>query len=241
MHERVDGHSVGQHSLVTRLLKGVFNERPPLPRYTSTWNVQSVLSHISAWGDNKSLSLKHLSWKTAMLLALTRPSRSADLSQLNLTGKRYKPDGVVFIPSSLAKQSRQGKPVTEFFFPSFPHDSALCPVVTLKAYEERTASHRETESRLFLSIIKPYRAVIARWLKCTLESAGIDTSVFNAHSVRGASSTAAANLGITTNDILKAGDWSSESVFQKFYYKPTEDPSFGRAVLSCRDSVHGST
>ena len=46
-----------------------------------------------------------------------------------------------------------------------------------------------------------------------LESAGVDTSVFIAHSVRGASSTAAANLGITTNDILKAADWSSESVF----------------------------
>ena len=55
-----------------------------------------------------------------------------------------------------------------------------------------------------------------------LESAGIDKSVFNAHSVRGASSTVAANLGITTNDIL--ADWSSESVFQ--VYKPTEDLSF---------------
>ena len=83
-----------------------------------------------------------------------------------------------------------------------PHDSSICPVVTLKAYEERTASHREAESRLFLSIIKPYKAIassaVARWLKCTLESAGIDTLVFNAHSVRGASTTAAANLGITT-------------------------------------------
>ena len=47
-----------------------------------------------------------------------------------------------------------------------------------------------------------------------LEAAGIDTSVFSAHSVRGASSSAAANLGITTNDnILKAADRSSESVF----------------------------
>jgi len=68
-----------------------------------------------------------------------------------------------------------------------------------------------------------------------LEAAGVDTSVFNAHSVRGASSSAAANLGITTNEILKAADWSSESVFQKFYYKPTADPTFGRAVLSAKD------
>ena len=95
---------------------------------------------------------------------------------------------------------------------------------------------------MFLALIKPYKAVtsstIARWLKSLLEAAGIDTSVFTAHSVRGASSSVAANLGITTNDILRAADWSSESVFQRFYYKPTEDPSFGRAVLSARDSGH---
>ena len=50
VHERVDGHTVGQHPLVTRLMKGVFNDRPPLPRYICTWNVQTVLSHILSWG-----------------------------------------------------------------------------------------------------------------------------------------------------------------------------------------------
>ena len=68
-------------------------------------------TYISSWGNNDSLSLKQLSWKTAMLLALTRPSRSADLSHLM---KQYKPEGVTFRPSSLAKQSRQGKPITGF-------------------------------------------------------------------------------------------------------------------------------
>ena len=187
VHERIDGYSVGQHPLVTRLMKGVFNDRPPLPKYTCTWNVQGVLSYISSWGGNDSLSMKQLSWKTVMLLALTRPSRSADLSQLSLCGKRYKPDGVSFLPSGLAKQSRQGKPITEFFFPSFPHDSGLCPVQTLKVYEDRTAPYRGGEQKLFLALIKPYRAVTsstkARWLKSLLEAAGIDTSVFTAHSV----------------------------------------------------------
>ena len=114
VHERIDGYTVGQHPLVTRLMKGVFNDRPPLPKYTCTWNVQSVLLHILSWGSNDSLSVKQLSWKTAMLLALTRPSRSADLSQLNVCGKQYKPQGVAFTPGSLAKQSRQGKPITVF-------------------------------------------------------------------------------------------------------------------------------
>ena len=67
-----------------------------------------------------------------------------------------------------------------------------------------------------------------------LESAGIDTSVFNAQLIQVASSTLPANLGITTNDILKAADWSTESVF---HYKLTDNPSFGGVVLSVKASV----
>ena len=55
-----------------------------------------------------------------------------------------------------------------------------------------------------------------------MKKAGIDTSIFKAHSTRGAATTAAANAGITTEDILKAADWSSDTVFKKFYYKPTQ-------------------
>ena len=67
-----------------------------------------------------------------------------------------------------------------------------------------------------------------------MEKAGIDTSVFKAHSTRGAATTAAANAGITTDDILKAADWSSDTVFKRFYYKPTRDVRFGQSVLAPR-------
>ena len=40
VHEKVDGVPVGQHPVITRLIKGVFNERPPVPRYCNTWEVQ---------------------------------------------------------------------------------------------------------------------------------------------------------------------------------------------------------
>jgi len=235
VHEKIDGFDVGQHPLISRLLKGVFNARSPLPRYSCTWNVQLVLDYIERCGANDTLSLKDLTFKTVMLLALTRPSRSADLSHLEISARQYKSDGVVFIPRYLSKQSRQGKPIKEFFFPSFPTNQKLCPVLTLKAYEKKTYDLRKEERKLFVSIIKPHKAVtsstIARWLKTTLGLAGIDTSIFNAHSTRGASSMAS-SLGITTDDILKAADWSSESVFQKFYHKSTQNTDYGRAVLS---------
>ena len=237
VHEKVDGVEIGKHPTITRLLKGAFHERPPLPRYVSTWDVNIVLQYLKGLGPSSDLSLKQLTYKLVMLLALTRPSRSADLSSLSLARRRFSPEGVTFLPATLAKQSRQGKPLVEFFFPSFSHDEGLCPVQTLRQYESVTFPLRlGVQQELFLAIVKPHKPVssctIARWLKCVLNDAGIDVNMFTAHSVRGASSSAAAMAGVTTNDILKAADWSTDSVFRRFYYRPVHSSSFGDAVLS---------
>ena len=171
-------------------------------------------------------------------MALTRPSRSIDLTGLNTKCLKYSPEGVTFTPTELAKQSRQTKKIAEFFFPAFPANDKLCPVTTLRAYQERTRDRRKDKEhpQLFISLIKPYNGVtsstIARWLKSVLTKSGIDTGMFKAHSIRGASTSAAANAGVTTNDILNAADWSSESVFQKFYYRSEQKSIFGSSVLA---------
>ena len=126
VHEQVDGYDAGKHPLVMRALKGVYHDRPPLPRYTSTWNVNMVLDYLVSLGDNPVLSLKQLTWKVTMLLALTRPTRSVDLSMLSISARQHRPNGVAFLPDGLANQSRQGKPLAEFFFPSLPDNSTLC-------------------------------------------------------------------------------------------------------------------
>ena len=95
---------------------------------------------LDSLGDNDALSLKQLTWK----VALTSPSRSTDLSTYIL---QYTPDGVTFSTSCLAKQSQQGKPISELFFPTFPTNSLLCP------YEERMESHRNDETKLFSALI----------------------------------------------------------------------------------------
>jgi hypothetical protein len=48
---------VGLHPLVTRLIKGIANERPSKPRYTTTWDVSNVTTYLSALGENKTLPL----------------------------------------------------------------------------------------------------------------------------------------------------------------------------------------
>ena len=236
-HDRVDGVSVGQHPTVSRLMAGVANLRPPRPRYTSTWDVNKVLDYIKGKGKNEDLSLKDLTLKTVMLLALTRPSRSADLRSLHINLLRSSPEGIFFLPLGPAKQTKVGKMAQEYFFPKFEENKLLCPVEAVTSYIVKTTSLRIREGKptnqLLIASHHPVTSsTIARWLKTMLEQAGIDTTLFKAHSTRGASVSAAALSGLTTNDILQAADWSSDSVFRKFYYKPIHDSAFGKAILS---------
>jgi hypothetical protein len=69
-----------------------------------------------------------------------------------------------------------------------------------------------------------------------LEQAGINPSIFGAHSTRGASTSAAARSGVTTEDILKAANWSSESVFQRYYHKEADRSLYGRTVMNQNSS-----
>ena len=55
--------------------------------------------------------------------------------------------------------------------------------------------------------------------------AGIDTNQFKGHSTRAASTSKAAEKGVSISYILKQAHWSQES-FQKFYNKP-KHPEYG--------------
>ena len=91
-----DGYEVGQHPLVTRLIKGA---RPPQPRYIATRDVATVTRYLETLGKIDEISINDLTQKIVMLLALTRPSRSIDLMGLSLDRRRYIPEGVMFVPT----------------------------------------------------------------------------------------------------------------------------------------------
>lgn len=127
VHEKADGYDIGQHPLVSRLLKGAFNQRPPKPRYEATWNVSQVFDGIASWGAFDSLSLQHFTWKLAMLLSLTRPSRSSDLANLDLRFRKHTPEGVVFQEASLAKQSKTGQTKDRVLLPCLSPELLALP------------------------------------------------------------------------------------------------------------------
>ena len=63
-HQTIDSKDVGSDDKVCKLLNGVFNLRPPQPKYTFIWDVQTVLEYIKVnWPINNVLSDEFLSLK----------------------------------------------------------------------------------------------------------------------------------------------------------------------------------
>ena len=220
-HSPIDGVVVGKHPLVVRLMRGVYNARPPQPRYLTTWDVGQVLHHISSLGRNRDLSLKQLSHKLVVLLALANASRASEIYALDIRYMSRDRDGISFAIADLTKTARPGKK-RSIYYPSLKEEERLCPVNALNEYLRHTEQRREedqTKTRLFLFVVKPYKPVvkstIARWMKTTIHEAGIG-ELFSAHSVRGAAATAAHMKGMVVSDILSIADWSSDNVFKAF-------------------------
>ena len=238
-HAKLNGLPVGQKPLVIQLLKGMFNNRPPKPRYSHTWEVSSVTAYLASLGSNRSLSLKQLSWKLAMLFSLTCSERVSALTKLDLRHCHILPEGVEFMLSSPRKRGKADQ-LPKAFFARFPSNSKLCPMETLRCYLKATRTIRPTlpsskPDPLFISYVKPHKPIsapfLARWLRSLLKASGVNSDIFKAHSVHGASTTAAANSNVPLCEILKMADWSSPSTFQKFYYKPVHSSNFAHAVL----------
>ncbi|KAM8977614.1 uncharacterized protein RCH25_047525 [Pelodytes ibericus] len=218
-HSGFGGFSAGKQLLVCRLLKGIRLARPPVPRYSSLWDVNVILLLFEHWPDNSDLTFQQLSSKLVMLFCLISCKRVSDVRALDVSSRSFTPEGVLFNISRRTKTL-----ITSVFYPSFPHHPKLCPVLCLKEYELRTSVLRDPERpELFLALRKPHRPVattsLARWVKWVLHSAGVDTSIFGPHSTRGAMASKAFALGCRLEDLLKAADWSRESTFREFYFR----------------------
>ena len=187
-HIHIDDKSVGKHPKVCALLAGIFNLRPPQPRYVFTWDVEIVLQYIRThWYDNSPLNNADLTCKLTTLLALTTDSRASLIQHLNTEFIAKDNDRYIFYFSKLHKSWRKCQtPPTMTYF-AFGEDKALCVMETLNEYINCSKPWREAnhEKRLLLSSIRPHNAVVScttsGWLKKTLKQARINTDLFKVH------------------------------------------------------------
>ena len=104
-----------------------FTKDPPQPHYTQTWDVGMVTAYLGASGDNKLLSLQDLSHKLAMLMALTRPPRSADLAKLDLQVQILFGRWSNLQTNCFVKTVKTAKAWNRIFFPCFHYRRIAVP------------------------------------------------------------------------------------------------------------------
>ena len=227
------GFKVGQHPLITRMMKGIYNSRPPLPKRCSSWSVMKVLEMLRTWGPASSLDLKTLTLKTVMLLALACSKRVSSLAMLSVNSKfcEISENYIKLQPIGLEKHSRPGLISTPVKLDSFKKDIRIDPVYYLKSYIEKTKNIRTSE-QLFVTHNKPHKsasvASLARWIAQVITHSGQSGS---GGSVRSVSTSYALAKGASLASVIEAGDWARVSTFKKFYYHPVP-LSFMQHVLN---------
>ncbi|XP_071482171.1 uncharacterized protein [Diadema antillarum] len=236
----INGYSVGKHPLIIRLMKGIFNEKPPKPRYTSTWEVSKVLDYLSSLDVNENLDLLQLSEKLISLTALVSAQRVQTLGLLDTSYMTVNDECASFqIMGLLKTTSPKAKIASQSVeLPAYTPNEKICVLSTLKEYLKRTEVARQAnkETKLFLSTRKPHNkasnATIARWLKNVLVKAKIDASIFSAHSYRSAASSAAFCHGVSIHEIMARANWSNSRTFREFYFKPSTEQNFASTILN---------
>ena len=82
---KVEGCVVGEHPDMIRFILGIKNQRPSHPRYTTTWDTDLAIKFLKGWDVS---SLKNLTLKITMLLALITAQRAQTLSKLKISEMR---------------------------------------------------------------------------------------------------------------------------------------------------------
>ena len=123
-----NGIKFGEHPLVSRFLKGVYEQRPALPRYKAIWNVGEVLNYLTTLKQVPELSLKDLTLKLTMLLCLLTAQRCQTVPLLG--DLKFIQEYHITVQQKL-KQSRPGQHLEPIVLLEFVPDRKLCVVTHL--------------------------------------------------------------------------------------------------------------
>ena len=247
---QVEGcEKLSSHPLITRFVKGIFNRHPPLPKYSSIWDINTLLTYYENMPHNNELDFKFLCKKLVVLFLILGARRKQALTTIIKDNVILEHDKVILLPNKTLKHSTPNCPLKPFIYRSYRQNEKLCIVNCMKFYlDERNCKVDDNNKNLIITYGKPHKNAsedtISRWVKDELKNAGIDTKVYTAHSCRAASSSKAKQVGMSVTEILKRGCWSTNSTFQKFYNKDIianniEDGNYETAIIES-DNIKGS-
>ena len=231
-----------------RLVSSFHRDRPKSSRNLPKWNLSVVLNEFTKapFEPMKDSDLKHLTLKTAFLLALASGKRRSEIHAwvANKVANLGQWEKVALFPSSdfiaknqLAREGSQSvSPVTipaltTIVDRQFKEDRTLCPVRALRFYLDRTKDLRGSRSLLFISFKKGHTsdirpATLSSWLKQTIllcykqaDQQALDLVQVKAHDIRAFAASKAFYGGVSVDQIMQACHWKAHNTFTNFYLK----------------------
>jgi len=227
----IDNKPVGEHPLVVRYFKGVFNLRPTIPKTTTTWNPDTVLTFLKTLSPNRKLTFKKLTFKCVTLLWLLSGQRGQSIQLIDVRNISSDKNKLVISFGDLLKTTRPGFQQKAITLKAYAPDRRICIVRCMDEYlKRRNLLVQDKHTQLFVSFTQPHEPVttstISRWVKIIMKSAGLDIEKFTPHSIRAASTSAAKRNNVPLNSILTTAGWSRESTFRRYYDKPLTNKTY---------------
>lgn len=245
--------------VIKAFMEGVKRIHPPIADIAPGWDLNVVLTRLmgSPFEPMHKASLKHLTLKTAFLIAITSVRRVSELQALSVLDPfvTVHRDKVVlrthprFAPKFISKfHVNQSTELPTFFQnPSNLGEKTLHTLDVRRAvmfYMERTKPLRKT-NQFFVSVAAGRegdavsKSTISRWIvQCitlcyTLAKRELPFKP-RAHSTRGTGASIAFIANVPLESICKAATWSSVHTFTKHYCLDAHsrsDSQVGQAVL----------
>ncbi|KAI7880462.1 uncharacterized protein EV154DRAFT_401566, partial [Mucor mucedo] len=224
------------------------------PLRTWDYNITPALEYLISLGPTSSLSKDRLTTKTAWLLAMVGFLRPSDLERVDLTQCSISQDMILKLVIVAPKEKRAGARITKAIT-IHPHDNPLlCPVLAYQTYCTKIA-HLEamtphpvfpdvTINALFRSQKDNTVAIGSERISKHVQS--IMTYVTRPSDTpppkaRALASTLAAQSGISVDDIVVHGNWSSKELFEQFYrISVTTSTDFTRLTLDTQQRSDSS-
>ena len=227
-----DGSSIGSNPVISDLLKGMFNKRPPARRLAPSWSINDVLQSLTVppFEPLHRAPLDALTLKTVFLIAAASARRRSEIHALSIKPgfTRFSPAGVHLLPDPAFLSKNQSILFTPdpIFLPdmsegsSIREDKLVCPVRALKWYIDKT-KHLRTSEALFILPRAPYspasKDTISRWIVSLIAKHAKPGESIRAHDVRAHASSTAWFRGVPLLDIMKAAAWKTPSSFVSTY------------------------
>ena len=165
------------HSTISTFLKGVYNLRPPSPKYIAIWNVNTLLSQLQHDDIN---TFYNITKKLAALFMILAGTRVNALVHLKVTNIYITYTEVTFDFDEVLEHSPLNYKQKPLIFRAFTSKD-LCPVTTLiTCLEQRLLA--SGDPALFITTVEPHKKAS----KNSISKAGFSSGHFTSHSCRSA-------------------------------------------------------